>query len=330
MMIAPASQTPLTTPPTASTLNELREIDLAGNVIRELTMPQLNAKMAAAGFNITLQLFSHDFTVLPNGHILVITNTLEEVPNVTGYTGTQNVLGDVVVDLDTNLNPVWVWNEFDHLSVDRHPYMFPDWTHSNALAYSADDGNFLISIRHQNWILKVDYDNGAGAGDIIWTLGYQGNFALQGATDPTDWFYAQHDVNFVSTNTTGTFQVAIMDNGDDRVFPAGVTCGTTGEPACEYSTTQVMQVDETAMTASFIFHDFIPSDLYNAFAGDVRVQPNSNVEFNLSGVGSDAYVFEVTPTAPAVTPQTVWQMSITGDNTYRAFRMPSMYPGVQW
>jgi arylsulfate sulfotransferase len=50
---------------------EIREIDLAGNLIRHLTMQDLNARLAAANFNITLQLFHHDFTLLPNGHILV-------------------------------------------------------------------------------------------------------------------------------------------------------------------------------------------------------------------------------------------------------------------
>jgi len=327
-LIAPDSADPLTSGFVAATqLNVLREIDLAGNVIRQLTMTTLNASLAAAGYGISLQLFSHDFALLPNGHILVIANMLKPYTNLIGYPGTTNVLGDVVIDLDQNFKPVWVWNAFDHLDVNRHPMQFPDWTHSNAIVYSPDDGNFLISSRHQNWVIKVDYNNGAGAGDIIWKLGYQGDFKLQGAVDPTDWFYAQHDVNFVSSNTTGNFKIALMDNGDDRVFPAGVTCNSAGAPPCLYTTVPIMQLDENAKTASFLFHQIIPANLYNSFAGDTRVQPNGNVEYNLAGVGTDSYVFEVTPTD---TPQTVWQMDVTNTNTYRAFRMPSLYPGVQW
>lgn len=334
-LIAPASQIPTQSGPVneSTTLNVLREIDLAGNTIRQITMAALNTKLAAAGYTgINLQLFSHDFQVLPNGHVLVIANMLKAYTNLTGLPGTTNVLGDTVIDLDTNFNPVWVWNSFDYLDVNRHPMNFPDWTHSNAIAYSPDDGNFLLSMRHQNWILKIDYNNGAGAGDIIWKLGYQGDFNLldsNGATDtnPADWFYAQHDVNFVSSNTTGNFEIAAMDNGDDRVFAPGVTCGSSGAPACLYSTIPLMQIDETAKTAKFDFHQIIDPSLYNAFAGDTRVQPIGNVEYNLAGVGSDSYVFEVTPTA---TPQTVWEMHVMNDNTYRAFRMPSLYPGVQW
>ena len=38
----------------------------------------------------------------------------------------------------------------------------PDWTHTNAVVYSKDDGNIIVSSRHQNWILKVDYADGMG------------------------------------------------------------------------------------------------------------------------------------------------------------------------
>jgi hypothetical protein len=61
----------------------------------------------------------------------------------------------------------------------------------------------IISIRHQNWLVKVPYNCEAGSGDAIWKLGYQGDFALVGGTDPTDWFYAQHGPAFVTANTTG-------------------------------------------------------------------------------------------------------------------------------
>lgn len=326
--IAPASQTPVVSGPVSSSaLNVLREFDLAGNTIRQLTMADLNSSLAAAGYDLSLQVFSHDFTVLPNGHILVIANTLKQFTKLSDYPGPISVLGDVVVDLDENFKPVWVWNEFDHLDVNRHPMSFPDWTHSNAIAYSPDDGNFLISMRSQSWIVKVDYNNGLGTGYVLWKLGYQGDFALKNGVDPTDWFYAQHDVNFVSKNTTGNFEIAIMDNGDGRTFPPNVTCDSPHAPACLYSSVQLMQVNESARTAAFDFHQILSPTLYNEFAGDTRVQANGDIEYDLAGVGADSYIYEVTPTS---SPETVWQMHVEKDNTYRAFRMPSLYPGVQW
>ncbi len=245
-----------------------------------MTAADLNKALAAAtcaGCNITVVGTHHDFVMLPNGHLIVIAATQQDISGTT-------VTGDVLIDLDQNHNPVWLWNEFDHLDINRRPYLFPDWTHTNAILYSADDGNLIISIRHQNWLVKVDYANGTGAGDIIWRLGYQGDFTLVGGTDPTDWFYAQHGPSFATANTTGMFSLVLFDNGDDRVFPSGVTCGSTGAPSCLYSTVPLLQIDETAMTATLAFHPTAPT--YSFFGGNAAVLANGNVEFCESAGGN--------------------------------------------
>ena len=52
-------------------------------------------------------------------------------------------------------------------------------------------------------------------------------------TNPADWFYAQHGPSFVGASNAGIFNLVLMDNGDDRVFSPGVTCGTGSAPlAC--------------------------------------------------------------------------------------------------
>jgi arylsulfate sulfotransferase len=290
-------------------------------------MADLNTRMAAAGFNVTLQLFSHDFQMLPNGHWLIIANTVQSFTNLVGYPGNTDVTGDVVVDLDANLNPVWYWNEFDHFDVNRHPMGFPDWTHTNAVTYSVDDGDFIVSIRHQNWIVKVDYQNGAGTGNILWKLGEGGDFQLLNGVDPTDWFYAQHNSVFTGPNTAGIFNLALMDNGDDREFPPSVQCGSSGAPPCLYTTVPIMQINERAMTASFLFHQILPANLYNGFAGNTEVLTNTDVEYDINGSSPGSTVYEVTQQS---SPAPVWQMNIVGTYDYRAFRMPSLYPGVQW
>ena len=329
-VVGPNSNTYSNGLPPAGTVDFIREVDLAGNVVRQLSMDQLNARVTAGGFgNLNLEVFHHEVTPLPNGHTLILTNVIKPFTNLPGYPGTTNVLGDVIVDLDPDLNPDWVWNEFDHFDVNRHPMGFPDWTHTNAVTYSPDDGNILVSIRHQNWVVKVNYKDGLGDGSVIWKLGYQGDFTLQGGTEPQDWFFAQHNPAFFSANTTGVFSLAVMDNGDDRAFADGTNCLTTGGADC-YTTIPVMQVDENAKTATLTFHQVLPTNLYNIFAGSVDLLANNNVEYNLAGVkgpGGDSYIFEVTPTQ---NPQTVWEMKLTGTNTYRAFRVPSLYPGVSW
>ncbi|MGC1920411.1 MAG: aryl-sulfate sulfotransferase, partial [Acidobacteriaceae bacterium] len=323
-----ASSTVLHTSVPPGAANLVREFDLAGNTIKQISMAQLNAKLAAANYNITLLTFHHDVNVLPNGHWLLLTNTLKNVV-LNGQTTPTQVLGDVIVDLDTNLNVAWVWNEFDHLDVNRYPTSFPDWTHTNDVLYSKDDGNLLVSMRHQSWVVKVDYNNGAGAGDILWRLGYQGDFQLVGGTDPTDWFYGQHEPSFTTPNTTGIFGLTLMDNGDFRIFPAGVTCGTGSAPPCLYSTIPVLQINETAKTATIETHQILPTNLYNFFGGNSEQLANGNLEYDLCGLpgAPNSQIFE---TPNQSTPQTVWNMKVTGNYFYRGYRLPSLYPGVQW
>lgn len=320
-----SSTAPITNgPPVSGTLDVLREIDLAGNPVREISADTLNAKLAAAGYNLTVYDFHHDVAVLPNGHWVVIGNTMKQFTDVSGFPGTSNVLGDVLIDLDTDLSPVWVWNEFDHLDVNRHPVAFPDWTHTNAVLYSPSDGNLLVSMRHQSWVVKVDYQDGKGTGDILWKLGEGGDFALMNGSDPVDWFYGQHQPSFISANTAGTFQITMMDNGYNRTLSDGSACSGT---AC-YTTFPALSVNESARTATLTFHDELPADQFSIWGGGSTALANGHLEFDLCNEpNTSSLVQEVTPSA---SPQTVWSMSVSGENLYRSNRIPSLYPGVQW
>jgi arylsulfate sulfotransferase len=243
---------------------------------------------------------------------------------LTGFPNPVNVTGDVIIDLDENHKPVWAWSTFDHLDLNRHPLSFPDWIHANAIVYSPDDKSLVLSMRHQDWVLKIDYNDGLGAGDILWTLGYQGDFTLQGGTDPQDWFYAQHDVNIISPNSSGVFQMLMFDNGNNRVLDSsGTVCGTT--TPC-VSRVPLLQLDETAKTATIEWVDEL-APIFSTFGGSARLLANGNIEFAECAPNTHGpAIYEVTKTTP---PQIVWQLG-TGQNIYRGFRIPSLYPGVQW
>jgi arylsulfate sulfotransferase len=326
--LSPSSTEPATALP-AGTVDVVREIDLTGTTIREISLATLNTRLAAAGINYTALDIHHDVAVLPNGHWILIVNSTQSFTTLPGKMGVSTpVLGDALVDLDANLNPVWSWNTFDHLDVTRAPMGYPDWTHANALLYSPTDGNLLLSMRHQSWIIKIDYANGAGAGDILWHLGYQGDFTLAGGTDPTDWFSLQHGPSFTTQTTSGTFGLTVFDNGDGRVYPKGESCATSGSALCPYSAAGVFTIDETAKTATLTFLDKLQN--YSFYGGNAETLANGNVEYDLCSVPTTPIatsVVEVTPDSPAAT---VWQMTVTNANAYRAFRMPSLYPGVQW
>ena len=330
--ISPTNDTPVAKPALPGTIQVLREIDLTGATVHEESLDALNAAMPGAGFNnLNLLTFHHDVIQLPNGHWIALSNVLEPCVGLKICSTVPNILGDVIVDLapqtDGTFLPVWVWNSFDHLDVGRALQPYPDWTHSNALVYSKDDGNLLLSIRHQSWIIKIDYEDGKGNGDVLWKLGNQGDFTLVGGTAPQDWFYAQHGPSFVTTNTTGKFQLAVMDNGNARAFPAGETCQTAGEPTCPYSTSEVYEIDETAKTATIVTK-YGPGE-YSLWGGNSQQLANGNLESDFNAGAPKGYsdIYETTQgTSPAV----VWHLQTSHQNAYRGFRMGSFYPGVQW
>ncbi|HET9100402.1 MAG TPA: aryl-sulfate sulfotransferase, partial [Acidobacteriaceae bacterium] len=315
----------------SGTISEVREVDLAGNTIHSLSIAQLNQSLSANGFSgLNLLTFCTDALQLPNGHLLLLAWMTKPYTNLPGQSGTVNVLGTVIVEVDQNYKPTWVWNPFEQLGAPAQPYnyQFPDYTHANALLYSPDDHNLLLSIRQQNRIVKIDYNDGKGTGNVIWSLGQGRDFKLLGATDPTDWFYAQHGINFFSQSTSGVFDLGIMDNGDDRLLSSGQTCGTTGAPAC-YSTTMVMRVDENAKTATMLFHQIPSPPLYSYFGGQTDQLQNGDIETDYCASKGGATVMELNQTSQT-SAQTVWQAHTPGYNQYRVVRLPSLYPGDQW
>ena len=315
----------------------LREVDLSGNLVRQIDTYTLQQKMADAGFSFVPGTFHHDFLYLASGHLIALVDCFKSFTDLPGYPGTTLVQGDALVDLDQNLNPVWAWNSFDYLDVNRHLNGLPDWTHSNAVVYSPSDGNLLLSMRHQSWVLKIDYSNGTGTGNVLWHLGYQGDFALTEEGVPTDdpsvWFSFQHFPSLVSQSGSET-TMAVWDNGDNRVIDdSGDICGAGGSsPAC-YSRAAVFQVDESAMVANLLWAD--PLQYFGVWGGSINQLQNGNIEFDLNAPavppnpGDASQVQEVTQSS---TPQVVWQMDITPvvETAYRAYRVPSLYPGVTW
>ena len=199
-------------------------------------------------------------------------NTRKKFTNLPGRPGVTSVLGDAVIDLDQNYKPVWSWSSFDHLDVNRHPMLFPDWTHANTIAYSADDGNIVLSLRNQSWIIKIDYANGHGTGNVIWKLGYQGEFKLLDSDSPADWFFAQHDANFFHGQKRQELQLAVFDNGNNR-FPdfSGNICPSAADdvqypwmtffgrhvPDC-YSRPAVFAVNEAERTVRPLWSQIVP------------------------------------------------------------------------
>ncbi len=304
-----------------ASISLMREVDLAGNTIREIGLADLNTELASAGFHLAVKYLHHDMLALPNGHFVLLAAEDQSLTGLAGQSGSTVVEGDAIIDLDPDLKPVWVWSAFDHLDVNRQPLgKLPDWTHGNALVYTSDH-NLLLSLRNQHWILKIDYGDGAGSGDVVWRLGYEGDFALQNG-DASEWFYGQHMPSIISVDGSRT-KLAVFDDGNNRVTSAGI-CGAA--IPC-YSRAVIYEIDENARTAVKKW-DYKP-DLFTFWGGATQPLKTGNLEFALSAPeglpGSRA--LEVSTDA---VPRVVWQMDLSVPEAYRINRIPSLYPGVSW
>lgn len=219
----------------------LQEIDLAGNIVRETNADRVNEQLPVSEDKITH--FNHDSVRLPNGHTLAIATIQRVFPaNTQGNTAPIDVVGTMVLDLDPNFAVTWYWNSFEHdgggtqLDITRAavlgeqcsydvigntdngcpPVLLTspanDWLHSNSLQYEPD-GSILLSMRNQDWVLDIDYGNGAGTGNILWRLGPDGDFTMQTAGS-YPWFSHQHNPEF---QLGGMTELTVFDNGNTRV-----------------------------------------------------------------------------------------------------------------
>lgn len=314
-------------PPPHTTL-ALREFNLAGQTVRNLTMPALNRRLKAIGYKgPRIEMLTHDVTILPNGHLIVLGDGTREY-HLLNYEGSPWVAGDILIELDQNFNPVWTWSEFDHLDVTRHPTDFPDWTHSNAALYTKDDGNLIVSMRTQNWIIKIDFANGKGSGKILWRLGVDGDLRLIGGQSPNGWPYGQHGPAIVGDRDAGIFDLAVMDNGYGRTTKDGKMCELKDLPGCTTDAV-IYRIDENAKTATIVFRKVYPESQYSFFGGNVQSLGNDQMEVDLCAVGphSDIYDYALSQGDDAAP---LWHMQVDKTNVYRSERLGSLYPGVQW
>jgi hypothetical protein len=73
---------------------------------------------------------------------------------------------------------------------------------------------------------------------------------------------------------------------------------------------------------------------FSLWGGSINQLSNGNIEFDMNApanapdAASASVVQEVTQTA---TPTVIWKMNVALPmNAYRAYRVPSLYPGVTW
>jgi hypothetical protein len=303
----------------------LRQIDLAGHTLRETNVRWLTEQYISMGGTDVIPALHHEARLLPNGQFILLATVERLLEDVQGP-GIVDVIGDIILSVDQDWNLTWAWNAFDHMDVTRLALQGEtcvsngpgcpiilladeanDWMHANAIGYSPSDGNLILSIRHQDWVSKIDYQNGTGTGTVLWNLGNEGDFLFLSDDVDSWWFSHQHDSNYL-----GNDRVIVYDNGN-------------GNPACLADSLncksygQVYNLDENLMTAELVTNAYLQN--YSRAVGAAQQLSNGNYVFN-SGIvdgGATAKSDEVTPDGTIV-------FSLGMDSRiYRSFRLKDLY-----
>ena len=205
------------------------EVDLMGKIYSEYMIP--------GGQH-------HDFVEMPNGNLLVASDS-PDLSTVEDYVvEIDRKTGDVVWELD--MKDLVGMEDGQSASMDTDGSEEADWFHNNGLAYDAENDLVLLSGRHKDAVVAVKMEDKS----LAWILGdpdgwgeeYQSYF-FEPEGEDFEWFYAQHNVSILDNG-----DIALFDNGTAKVKRADGDNRVSGDDV--YSRAVVYHIDTENMTAS--------------------------------------------------------------------------------
>jgi hypothetical protein len=229
------------------------------------------------GIFVDTSRFHHEVFPMTNGNFVALSKearTVDDFPTseVDRFAPTErrNVNYDVVVEFSPTGAVEHAWNLFDVLDPYRMGYdSLQSWGHSNGVIHDPSDDSFIISLRHQDAVIKIDRTTAT----LKWILGPHGNwkpewqpYLLSPVGEPFEWFHHQH-----APTLTGDGHVILFDNGNHRAQPPDPPL----PPEANFSRAVEYSIDEQAMEVSQTWEyraDAAPR-LYSDFQGDADWLP---------------------------------------------------------
>ena len=210
----------------------LIEVDLNGRIYREYAVP--------GGQH-------HDFRELPNGNLLVASDS-PDLSSVEDYVvEIDRTPGEVVWELD--MKDILDVEDGQSASMESDGSDEEDWFHNNGLWYDEANDLILLSARHKDAIVAVKKSDK----NIAWILGDPTGwentdsdlfFTLEG--EDAEWFYAQHNVTMLDNG-----DIMLFDNGTAKVKRINNDDRVTGDDV--YSRAVIYHIDTDAMTATQVY-----------------------------------------------------------------------------
>lgn len=341
----------------------LRQIDLAGNIVRETNTGVIQQQLLALGAtdggpcttipkpapvgSACLDAFHHEFESLPNGYMAALAS-IEKIfpPGTQGDTTGEpvDIIGDMIIVMNSNWQVVWYWDAFQWLDVNQAgvlgelcaastpgcPPMLllssgispeaKDWLHANSIYFWPQSNDLLFSMKDQDLVIKIDYNNGSGTGMPLWYMTWQseGDFSFNNvAQDPWPWFSHQH---YACMANNGAGPMLLFDNGNTRISPPPIGLGHPGcEPNDCNSRGMALTVNESTMTVTPQMS--VDLGVYSSADGTAQLLSDGNYFFfaglivSLSGTTSQA--IEVGPSGQV--------LNIQGPQGYRSWQLANLY-----
>lgn len=257
----------------------------------------------------------HSSVILPNGNYLYTSFEARDVDmSQVVAEGNPNavVAGAVLVELDVNKKPVFIWNSWDYIPISDTYQPINDFLnlttlYSNFNSVDLDfDGNYILCNRLLSELTKIDRKTG----NIIWRMGGKHNqfkFVNEAYKEDGLYFSMQHDIR-------------LLPNGNITIFDNGEQFNPQSSRAVEY------EIDEESLSAKKVWEYRPNPKIFTPSAGSSQKLDNGNTIMgwgNTNAVSPKRDITEIDQNG-----NIVFEMALPANNiTFKALKFP--YPLIQ-
>ena len=275
----------------ADTYNVLLETDYLGKIYHRYDFSSSSAANDTGKSEGEMTVIHHDGIELPSGNFLLTVNdgsnyiedTMIELNRETGEI-------EKTIDLKDIL-PEAFYEDYDSTSREDGKV---DWFHQNSVEYDEADDSIIISGRHQDTIMKIDYSTN----EIKWIMGDS-----SGWPDSYQKYFLKGDVK-ASGGQHAAIVLPDQDDNDettDILYYDNNISVTRGdeETSEQYSEARQVRINEAEMTIEEVwtFGEELGEDYYTKIIGSARYLSNTGnrlVNFGYRDEGQTSSIMEVT------------------------------------
>ena len=286
----------------------LYEIDLLGKIYKEYTIP--------GGYH-------HDFFEMPNGNLLVSSDN---------FTATNDTVEDYIVEIDRETGEIVKNFDLKKIlpteSTGNENYSSSDWFHNNSVWYDEDNNIVILSGRHQDAVVGINYTTGA----LKWIIGDKTNwpesyakYFLTPIGEDFEWQWSQHAAMMTSEGN-----IFLFDNGNNKSKSKESYVSATNS----YSRAVIYHIDNSAKTIEQVYQygkergnefyspyisdvDYIEANHYLISSGGIS-KKNGEAQNQPAGItGADELLSD---TVEIKDGETIFEIKLP-INTYRAEKL---------